>query len=854
MDSTKKTVICETDWRRVLMAWMHDPVDKALSIPGHEKRASLYFSAALSEGQSVSKLEDVSKSADIAASVAERIPMPKFGPERSVGPSDGPFQIFHPVSAQSDTLTTLHLSEGGVLDVIKNIVGDLPKDPRLRFLALWRLLPDRLCQRFGLDFARLPADTRVPDHSLIQHVDITSGIQAARQYGHGYAILSATLGPVQSFIQAARSVRDLWSGSALLSWLIFQGIRPIIRDLGPTVMVYPALRGNPLADLWLREIPDLKAFLPKPPPQACRAPCLPNRFVALVPNGKDGVIASAFAEASRTGIHTAWQRLANRIRDELNHKFLPLDSEWAKNWDSQIRSFFEVTTSICPVKDLDESKLASLIGDKKSFIEVWQDADKVRKLCENIPLRHRYSKPNKAGQWQAQLEASARYAEAQRSIRHIPSVPLVQPSGPKCSLLGTYEQMGPANLRDSAEFWRAAQEREDVELWKSEQFCAIALCKRFAPKQFLCNELDISELNLRFPDTATVAAKEWLQRASINFKSNKWNGRWLHQRHPREDGESVPQDIWKKIKFAKNQEQLGNPPSYYAILAMDADDMGFWLKGEKAPHVRDILHPKLKNYFERHDANGLEAKRPVGPALHGAISEALNNFASFSAPSIVEDHRGTLIYSGGDDVLALLPARNAIQCARALRKAFRGQNGNVEGWAKYYDKHILAMGSKATLSVGIAFVHYKEDLRGALRAAREAEKSSKDRGKNRLTLKFMRRSGEHTQCELSWELACWFQAATETFGQGVSNRWIYLLQREEPVLSKLPPEAVHAEIRRLINRSEAMGEGQIRADAMPVDRWWPHITEHAEDCGGRLKHFINLCLGASFIARGFDDR
>ena len=854
MSSTKKTVICETDWGRVLGAWMHDPVDKALSIPGHEKRASLYFSAALGWSQDGSNLENFSKSADIDASVAERIPMPRYGPERSVGPNDGPFQIFHPVSAQSDALNTLDLSEAGVLDVINNITRNLPKDPRLRFLALWRLLPWHLCQKFGLDFTRLPADTRVPDHSLIQHVDITSGIQAAGQCGHGYAILSATLGPVQSFIQAARSVRDLWSGSALLSWLIFQGMRPIIGDLGPTVMVYPALRGNPLADLWLREIPDLKAIVPKPPPQVCRAPSLPNRFVALVPYGKDGMIASAFAEASRTGIHTAWKRLAIQIHNELNQKFSSLDPEWANHWDSQISSFFEVTTSICPVKDLDESNIASLIGGNKKFGEVWPDALKVRKLCEQIPLRHRYSKPSKAGEWQAQLEVSARIAEAQRSIRHIPQVPLARPASPKCSLLGTYEQMGPAILRDSVEFWRATWKRMDIEIWESERFCAIALCKRFAPKQFLCHELGLSGSDLRFPDTATIAASEWLQKASIDFKSYKWNGRWLHQRRSSENGESVPPDIWNKIKIAKNLERHGSPPSYYAILVIDADDMGLWLRGEKAPHVGNIIHPKLKKYFERYEAQGLEAKRPLGPALHGSISEALNNFASFSAPSIVEDHHGTLIYSGGDDVLALLPARSAIQCARALRSAFCGQNGNVAGWAKYEDKHMLAMGNKATLSAGIAYVHFKEDLRSALRAAREAEKSSKERGKNRLTMEFMRGSGEHTRCELSWGLAAWFQAATETFGQQVSSRWIYQLQREEPVLSKLPPKAVSAEIRRLINRSEAMDNGKTPADSMPIDRWWPHFTEHTDDCGQRLKHFIDLCLGASFIARGFDGR
>ena len=88
---------------------------------------------------------------------------------------------------------------------------------------------------------------------------------------------------------------------------------------------------------------------------------------------------------------------------------------------------------------------------------------------------------------------------------------------------------------------------------------------------------------------------------------------------------------------------------------MDADRMGQWLKGVYAPEVHQILHPKMVDYYDRlgdQARDGLAAKRPVGPALHSSISEALNNFASHVAPGVVHNHSGTMIYSGGDDVLA----------------------------------------------------------------------------------------------------------------------------------------------------------------------------------------------------------
>ncbi len=160
--------------------------------------------------------------------------------ERAVGPENGRIEVRHPVSVQASVLEGLAIDEVSVLETIGGIVDGL-QAARSRFLALWRLLPERLAKRLGHGFVWLSADTRVPDHALIQHADIASGLWASEGV-QGRAYLSLSLGPVQSFIAAARSVRGLWSGSAILSWLVFQGIRPILETLGPTALVYLALR------------------------------------------------------------------------------------------------------------------------------------------------------------------------------------------------------------------------------------------------------------------------------------------------------------------------------------------------------------------------------------------------------------------------------------------------------------------------------------------------------------------------------------------------------------------------------------------------------------------------------------
>src|SRR4051812_27670871 len=90
------------------------------------------------------------------------------------------------------------------------------------------------------------------------------------------AFLAFSLGPVQSFIGAARTTRDLWSGSYLLSWLTFHAMKPILEKTSRDYeLVFPAMEDNPLWR-WAqnKSLPDKLSIL---------EPCLPNRFLAQVP-------------------------------------------------------------------------------------------------------------------------------------------------------------------------------------------------------------------------------------------------------------------------------------------------------------------------------------------------------------------------------------------------------------------------------------------------------------------------------------------------------------------------------------------------------------------------------------------
>ena len=89
----------------------------------------------------------------------------------------------------------------------------------------------------------LPADTRVPDHTIWNHLDLTSAFASAFALDpeKNPALLAMSFGPVQDFIAQARTTSDLWAGSHLLSRLAWEGLKVICEQLGPDAVIFPAI-------------------------------------------------------------------------------------------------------------------------------------------------------------------------------------------------------------------------------------------------------------------------------------------------------------------------------------------------------------------------------------------------------------------------------------------------------------------------------------------------------------------------------------------------------------------------------------------------------------------------------------
>ena len=322
------------DWDSLLLAHLHCACDCALAPDDQASRAARYASVALKKNVDRTEIEEMESNLRDLGILDEIPPLPSSQSQfpRVQERHHRKLTVCHPVSGEVTEVSCPEVDPDLVCEVIQEIVNDR-HDAKQRFFAVWRLLPERLERKFGVPLMRLPLNPMVRDHAVGSHADIAAGTLASRRSDHGCAYLSFSLGPVQSFIEAARSVRDLWTGSAILSWFSFRALLPVVDKFGPTALIYPSLRGNPLMDVWLRDKLDIDSGTLSDG-HVRIDPSLPNRFIAMIPRGPEGATAFTLAVECEEAVRDAWSTLAESVRKGLDRQLGRLYSEWDRLWKS----------------------------------------------------------------------------------------------------------------------------------------------------------------------------------------------------------------------------------------------------------------------------------------------------------------------------------------------------------------------------------------------------------------------------------------------------------------------------------------------------------------------------------------
>jgi len=124
---------------------------------------------------------------------------------------------------------------------------------------------------------------------------------------------------------------------------------------------------------------------------------------------------------------------------------------------------------------------------------------------------------------------------------------------------------------------------------------------------------------------------------------------------------------------------------------------------------------------------------------HQRFSVALDGFAR-SCQAIAANHRGSLVYSGGDDVVAFAPLDMALSCVRAFQSEFDQRMSAI----------FPEQSERPTFSIGMAIVHHLRPMGLSFQLARKAERLAKDSGRNALAVILDKRGGAPIEIVGQW--------------------------------------------------------------------------------------------------------
>ncbi|OAG26922.1 type III-B CRISPR-associated protein Cas10/Cmr2 [Thermodesulfatator autotrophicus] len=708
----------ENYWREKLAAFLHDPPDKALSIWGHVRRAEK-----LREKIYVSADENLLSRADQVASGLDRTFLPE---KESGGEIKFPEQpiVTHPTGKGRylvlEPLNNLKLEtiSNQIEELIEKDTKNFPKNfySFVLFHYFRHVLPYRLAQKkvgnLSWQWWCLPADTRLPDHSIWQHCALTSALYSCYRLSPNKkaSLMVFSITPVQDFIARSRKLRDYWTASLILSWLASEGLWIVISRYGSDHIIYPSPIGQALIEAGLDKTCGFSSWKARYHLEA-RAATLPNKFLFLVPAGKEEEIALLIEEQ----IKHAWWELAKKVKYLLVEKkcFDVVPKVCLKSFNDiferQAKSFWEFHWAAVPLLDehlLNQNKLfipENIVQKLEAYLE---EARQKKLSYLNFTEKFFYSASyDFVGRSLAaeKLSPVEQRAEEPGIKCHLhPDLEALRFScleckneGKNCELItGKKPDPNPKPSRDLC--WQKIRKGfSKSEFKETERLSALGLIKRLA---YLAVDKEhplypFFQGAEGFPSTTEIALQDWLERAQKDIDelglSPKKIAEILHQKETKEKYEieaisAQKEEIRQKVfdLLSRRKEKNDEPTAYdryYAVLIMDGDRMGRLLSGGFAATWRDVIHLEIIRRLENNEIGSnfktfwqdfLNCKRLISPSVHAALSKALSDFALYTVPSIVTRYRGRLIYAGGDDVCAVFPVSQALKAAREIATAY----------------------------------------------------------------------------------------------------------------------------------------------------------------------------------------
>ena len=615
-------------------------------------------------------------------------------------------------------------------------------------------------------------------------------------------MLIFTVGPAQSFIEASRKTEDMWMSSYILSYLVATAMDEVIRG-GNVKLIYPAIGTESPFDFWIKK------------PRDFSTPSFPNLFLAIGNEISQDVLVKR-AKCAEASVKTEFEQMAKRVLDKAFVK------GWRKTYvetlyNQQIPDFFDVYWVITErEKDQDYKDWYANTAGNLAAIK------NCRPFKQTIEL------------------------------------------GRKCSLDGVHEILHlkrDESPQKAMGWWEKFAKNRPKDCRQGEALCAVSLTKRLG-MHFLEDHSKFSKAFLekrpKFPSTSEVATASFKERLvrkpctledyqdfcqsvrdlresddenvriptvdplpKIRIIPNNVDGEWLYEetwsdayllRYYGIDASKKAAQIrrCKKLRRKIVRSLGGEPGKYYAVIALDADNMG---------------------------AKNREAK---SQEQHEERSRGLIKYTETARSIVEKEYLGKLTYAGGDDLLALVNLNDLLPILKNLRKKFP---------------------DFTSVSAGVCIAHNKMPLNNVLEHARRMEQRAKSDGRNAFGIALFKHSGNASEVVTKWKpqytdldvIAISEELAKLLRDDEVSKRFLYtfrdvcgnLVGDDVEHSTGLSP-LVGKEFSRLIERAykrkgQQLGDAAQDTISKTVALLPPHITPYTNYLG-----FLEII---NFIAR-----
>ncbi len=683
------------------------------------------------------------------------------------------------------------------------------------------------------------------------------------------ALLFFSIGPVQPFIEQARKASDLWMGSLLLSELMHAGLVDYKPDgIYASKLLYPDLSNEIQPPRTIADLPNKFVAEHDSLEEAQQAAeSVISHIKIYWQNLADNVWVKWFAEYRDQTLETIWNR---QVEFESLFESYWAATEWAENEPygaafGRGQRLLDARKRLRNFPCADEPSEKSVISGEREALHRAKDSvprrdQAARNFWEEMAERIAREKDTPTGLLKRKnterldaVDTVRRFATQLGNFAYT-AFPSVDTTATKSFIDAVIKEIGPDTASDLAKKARVWAE------WAYEVYP-----RDFTRKNEAKEDLDLVSL-LQHCDGKGLRWQNLTPRRILDrtgpVKGDPTEEQKRQARAKAEEGRKALDEFLKQVP-----SELGRPPSYYALLIMDGDNMGHLISSQEDKAHHQNLSKKLSEF-----ARGVEGDEGI-QRVHGV-------------QEIVEKkHHGRVVYAGGDDVMAFLPLSDALDAAQELRAE--------------YQTTLRDITTNATASASITIAHCLTPLKLVLKAAREAEEAAKERyGRNALVVALLRRSGSATIVGAHWSGDAPSQDNREDTGivsvvtamrnalddrkqaKLFSRRFIFELLEEAPMLQAIEDRAQHAEIKRLLLRHcqksgiAADEEAEKKVDQL-VETWANRLValaqrlDNLDDTGDqkKAKHnevyefteegpragLMELCgwlLVADFLARG----